>query len=123
MSTHTAVRSADAFMFHRDAETMPRDALAGQQTIRLRRTLERAYADVPHYRKAFDRVGVKPADFKVLADIARFPFTMKTDLRDNYPFGMFAVPRDQLVRADAARPPPNISQGRHPPAPRESPSS
>jgi phenylacetate-CoA ligase len=102
MSTHTAVRGADVFMFHRDAETMPRDALAAHQTIRLRRMLECAYADVPHYRKAFDRAGVKPGDFKVLADIVRFPFTMKTDLRDNYPFGMFAVPRDQLVRLHAS---------------------
>jgi len=69
---------------------------------RLRSTLARAYENVPHYRRAFDRAGVRPDDCKALADLARFPFTVKTDLRDNYPFGMFAVPRTDVVRIHAS---------------------
>src|SRR5262249_2892138 len=80
---------------------MPREALAALQARRVRDTLERAYA-VPHYRQKFDGAGVRPADFKSLADIARFPFTLKADLRDNYPFGMFAVPREKLLRLHAS---------------------
>jgi phenylacetate-CoA ligase len=102
MSTQTAMRDADVFMFDPDAETMPREALSALQTSRLRQTLERAYADVPHYRKKFDVAGVTPDAFKSIADITRFPLTLKTDLRDNYPFGMFAVPREQLRRLHAS---------------------
>ena len=61
-----------------------------------------AYDHVAHYEKAFDSVGVHPSDFKGLADLAKFPFTVKTDLRDNYPFGMFAVPREKLVHVHAS---------------------
>jgi phenylacetate-CoA ligase len=81
---------------------MPREALRALQASRLRRTLERAYAAVPHYRRKFDAAGVKPGDLDTLADIVRFPFTLKTDLRDNYPFGMFAVPREELLRLHAS---------------------
>ena len=88
-------------MFDRHAETMPREVLAALQTRRLKQTLERAYANVAHYRK-FDAAGVRPRDFKSLADITRFPFTLKSDLRDNYPFGMFAVPRESLLRLHAS---------------------
>jgi phenylacetate-CoA ligase len=102
MSTQTARRDADVFMFDRDAETMPREALSALQTSRVRQTLQRAYADVPHYRKKFDAAGVTPGAFKSLADITRFPFTLKADLRDNYPFGMFAVPRAKLLRVHAS---------------------
>jgi phenylacetate-CoA ligase len=102
MSMQTAARDPDVFMFDPDAETMPREALTTLQTARLRETLERAYANVAHYRRKFDAAGVKPGDLKALADIARFPFTMKTDLRDNYPFGMFAVPRESLLRVHAS---------------------
>ena len=56
----------------------------------------------PHYWKKFDAAGVHPDDLKSLADLARFPFTTKADLRDNYPFGMFAVPREQIVRVHAS---------------------
>ncbi len=94
--------SADAFMFDRDAETMPRDQLAALQLGRLRQTLERAYAKVPHYRKKFDAARVRPGDLKSLADIVKFPFTMKTDLRDNYPFGLFTVPRQEVLRLHAS---------------------
>ncbi|WP_041801349.1 phenylacetate--CoA ligase family protein [Rhodopseudomonas palustris] len=90
------------FMFDRAAETMPRGQLAALQLERLKKTLERAYRAVPHYRAKFDEAGVAPDDLKSLADIVRFPFTQKTDLRDNYPFGMFAVPREQMLRIHAS---------------------
>ena len=102
MSTQTATQASGTFMFDPDAETMPREALTALQTARLKQTLERAYANVPHYRKKFDAAGVGPSDCKALSDIVRFPFTLKTDLRDNYPFGMFAVPREQLLRVHAS---------------------
>ena len=79
-------------------ETASRDEIAALQLERLRSTLQRAYEKVPHYRKSFDAKGVKPGDLKELADLARFPFTVKDDLRANYPFGMLAVPREQLAR-------------------------
>jgi phenylacetate-CoA ligase len=69
---------------------------------RLRWTLQRAYDNVPHYRKSFDAHGVKPGDLKELSDLARFPFTVKDDLRANYPYGMLAVPREQLARVHAS---------------------
>ena len=72
------------------------------QLQRLRWTLQHAYDHVPHYRRAFDAKGVHPSDCRTLADLAKFPFTSKADLRDNYPFGMFAVPRDQVVRVHAS---------------------
>jgi phenylacetate-CoA ligase len=78
------------------------DALHGLQLDRLQQTLRRAYQHVPHYRAAFDKAGVHPDDIHDLADLTRFPFTSKTDLRDNYPFGMFAVPREQVVRIHAS---------------------
>ena len=65
-------------------------------------TLRHAYTNVPHYRAAFDRAGVHPDDFRDLPDLAKFPFTTKQDLRANYPFGMFAVPREKLVRVHAS---------------------
>jgi phenylacetate-CoA ligase len=92
----------DVFMFDRDAETMPRIVLAELQTVRLRQTLEYAYANVAQHRRKFDAAGVKPGDCRSLADIARFPFTQKSDLRDAYPFGMFAVPRADLLRVHAS---------------------
>jgi len=78
------------------------DELQALQVQRLRSTLEHAYTHVPHYRAAFDARGVHPGDCKTLADLARFPFTTKKDLRDHYPFGMFAVPREQVVRVHAS---------------------
>jgi phenylacetate-CoA ligase len=72
------------------------------QLERLRGTLTRAYEQVPHYRRAFDDAGVHPDQVEDLADLARFPFTTKGDLRDNYPFGMFAVPRTQVARVHAS---------------------
>ena len=83
-------------------ETASRDEIQALQLKRLKWTLEHAYNNVPHYKAAFDAKGVHPSDFKTLADIAKFPFTMKKDLRDNYPFGLFAVPRAQIVRLHAS---------------------
>ncbi|MEG1735962.1 MAG: AMP-binding protein, partial [Comamonas sp.] len=83
-------------------ETASRDEIETLQLQRLRWTLQHAYDHVPHYRQAFDAAGVHPADLKSLQDIARFPFTTKKDLRDNYPFGMFAVPRKQVARVHAS---------------------
>ncbi|MEZ5621077.1 MAG: phenylacetate--CoA ligase PaaK [Burkholderiaceae bacterium] len=83
-------------------ETASRDELQALQLQRLQATLHHAYAKVPHYKAAFDARGVHPSDCKTLADLAKFPFTTKKDLRDHYPFGMFAVPREQVVRVHAS---------------------
>jgi len=85
-----------------EAERASRDEIMALQTKRLAWSLKHAYDNVAHYRKAFDGAGVHPTDFRELSDLARFPFTVKTDLRDNYPFNMFAVPREQLVRVHAS---------------------
>ena len=83
-------------------ETASRDEIQALQLERMRWSLARAYGNVAHYRRKFDEAGVHPDDLKVLSDLAKFPFTVKTDLRDNYPFGMFAVPREQVVRIHAS---------------------
>jgi phenylacetate-CoA ligase len=102
MSAQTAGADTLPYMFDRNAETMPRSDLNALQLSRLKTTVERAYNKVPHYKRKFDAAGIKPSDLKSLADLARFPFTVKADLRDNYPFGMFAVPREQLLRLHAS---------------------
>ncbi|KFK85102.1 phenylacetate--CoA ligase [Streptomyces sp. JS01] len=84
------------------AERLGRGELEALQLQRLRSTLRHAYDNVPFYRDAFDRAGLKPEDCRTLADLARFPFTAKTDLRDNYPFGMFAVPEPEVRRIHAS---------------------
>jgi phenylacetate-CoA ligase len=78
------------------------DELRALQLDRLRWSLGHAYRSVPHYRAAFDAAGVHPDDCKELADLGRFPLTSKADLRDNYPFGLFAVPREQVSRVHAS---------------------
>ena len=78
------------------------DELRALQLKRLRATLQHAYANSPVYRAKFDAAGVHPDDLRTLADLAKFPFTTKADLRDNYPFGLFAVPREQVVRVHAS---------------------
>ena len=83
-------------------ERASRDEIARLQLDRMRWSLGHAYRNVPHYRKAFDAAGVRPDDLKSLEDLAKFPFTSKADLRENYPFGMFAVPREQVVRVHAS---------------------
>jgi phenylacetate-CoA ligase len=84
------------------AERLSVDELRAQQLERLRWSLRHAYDNVPHYRRAFDAAGVHPEDCTELADLARFPTTSKADLRDNYPFGMFAVPQEQVRRVHAS---------------------
>lgn len=83
-------------------ETASLDELRSLQTERLRATLQHAYANVAHYRHAWDAAGVHPDDVRELADLAKLPFTTKHDLRENYPFGMFAVPREQVARVHAS---------------------
>jgi phenylacetate-CoA ligase len=97
-----AKAATDGYMFAPEIETMPGDKLAALQLERLKKTLRHAYDHVPHYKKSFDAAGVMPDDLKGLEDLVRFPFTVKDDLRDNYPFGMFAVPRTQVMRVHAS---------------------
>lgn len=83
-------------------ELASRDELQSLQLQRMRWSLQHAYDNVAHYRASFDAAGVHPADLKLLADLAKFPFTGKQDLRANYPFGMFAVPINQVARVHAS---------------------
>lgn len=85
-----------------DQETLPREALQELQLRRLRTTVERCYQTVKYYREAMDELGVKPRHIQSLADLRLLPFTKKENLRENYPFGMFAVPTDQVVRIHAS---------------------
>ncbi len=89
-------------IFNIEFETLPREALEAIQLRRLQETVERVYATVPFYRRKFDEVGVSPGDIQTLQDLRRLPFTTKQDLRDNYPYGMFAVPMDNVVRIHAS---------------------
>lgn len=89
-------------IYDMDYETLPREALEAIQLRRLQTTLQRVYATVPFYRKRFDEVGFKPSDLKRLEDLRRVPFTTKQDLRDNYPYGLFAVPMENVVRIHAS---------------------
>ncbi|MGE0416711.1 MAG: phenylacetate--CoA ligase PaaK [Acetobacteraceae bacterium] len=83
-------------------ETASRDEIVAVQVQRIGWTLRHAYTNVPHYRAAFDAAGVHPDEFRRLEDLAKFPFTSKQDLRANYPFGMFAVPREKIARIHAS---------------------
>src|SRR5688572_9704632 len=83
-------------------EIASRDEITDLQTRRLQWSLRHAYENVPHYRRKLDAHGVHPDDLRSLADLRRFPFTTKEDLRENYPFGMFAVPRERVVRIHAS---------------------
>ena len=83
-------------------EKASRDEISALQLTRMQATLRRAYINVAHYRKAFDAKGIHPSDLKQLSDLSKFPFTVKADLRDNYPFGLLAVPRAQVARIHAS---------------------
>ncbi len=83
-------------------EIASRDEIGALQLERMKKTLAHAYENVPFYKAKFDEAGVHPSDLKSLSDLSKFPFTVKTDLRDNYPFGMFAVPREDVVRIHAS---------------------
>ena len=89
-------------IYNIEYETMPREALESIQLRRLQETLSRVFATVPFYRSKFLEAGLKPGNIQTLADLAHLPFTNKQDLRDNYPFGMFAVPMDNVVRIHAS---------------------
>ena len=89
-------------IYNEEFETMPREALESIQLRRLQATVARVYNATPFYRRRFDEAGVAPADIRSLSDLQKLPFTTKADLRDNYPFGMFAVPMDNVTRIHAS---------------------
>lgn len=89
-------------LFNIKQETLPREELEAMQLRRLRDLCNRVYANVPFYRKRFDEIGISPADVTSLADLRLLPFTEKQDLRNHYPYGLFAVPRDNIVRLHAS---------------------
>ncbi|HEX9590517.1 MAG TPA: phenylacetate--CoA ligase, partial [Bradyrhizobium sp.] len=101
-STNLQSTSSDYRAEMDQAERASRDEIIALQTRRMAWTLAHAYDNVAHYRKAFDKAGVTPQDFRQLSDLSQFPFTAKADLRQNYPFGLFAVPREKLVRIHAS---------------------
>ncbi len=100
-TTKTRLRAAAADELDA-AERMSRDELEALQLARLQETVRHAYANVPHYTRTFDAAGVHPDDIRSLADVQKLPFTTKADLRENYPFGMFAVPRERVARIHAS---------------------
>ncbi len=89
-------------IFDIDFETMPREGLEAIQLRRLQNTLQRVYATVPFYRRQFETAGITPKNIRTLDDLQNIPFTTKQDLRDNYPYNMFAVPMEQVVRIHAS---------------------
>lgn len=89
-------------IYNEEFETLPREALEALQLKRLRQVTERLYHNVGFYKKSFDKAGVTPASIKTLDDLKHFPFTTKQDLRDNYPFGLFAAPMSSVVRLHAS---------------------
>ena len=88
--------------YYSEAETASREQLREKQSERLIATVKRCYENVPFYKAKFDEIGLKPEDIKSIDDITKIPFTVKQDLRDNYPFGLFAVPKEQLTRIHAS---------------------
>ncbi len=102
MTDQSAPRDATAFLFDPAAETMSRESLRALQLARLKEMVGRAHARVPHYRRSLDLAGIRPDAIRTLDDLERLPFTAKSDLRDNYPFGMFAEPRENLIRLHAS---------------------
>ena len=88
--------------FNEEFETLPRAALEALQLKRLQATVARVYANVPFYKQSFDAAGIKPEDIKSLADLQRLPFTTKQNMRDSYPYGLFAAPMEEIVRIHAS---------------------
>ena len=88
--------------YEREIECAPREVLHWMQSLRLQEMVQRCYNNVPFYKKKFDEIGLLPGDIKSIDDITKLPFTEKNDLRDNYPFGLFAVPKEDLVRIHAS---------------------
>ncbi len=91
-----------ASYFNEEFETLPRPALEALQLKRLRDVLERVYTSVPFYRLSFDKAGIRPSDVNSLQDLQRLPFTTKQDMRDSYPYGLFAAPMEEIVRIHAS---------------------
>lgn len=89
-------------IWNKDIETMPREKLEELQLMRLQETVNRVYENVKPYREKMDKAGIKPDDIKTLDDLSKLPFTVKQDLRDNYPYGMFAVPMEQVTEIHAS---------------------
>lgn len=88
--------------YNESIETASRDKLAALQSERLVKTVKRVYDNVPAYRKKMDDIGLKPEDIKSVDDLSKLPFTYKQDLRDNYPYGLFACPMRDVVRIHAS---------------------
>ncbi len=88
--------------WNKSAETMPRDKLEKLQGEKLKKLANYVYEKVDFYHKKFDEMGIKPSDIKSAEDIAKLPLTYKTDLRDHYPFGLNAVPMDEIIRIHAS---------------------
>lgn len=88
--------------FNEEFETLPRQAIEALQLKRLQSVLERVYANVPFYRESFDKAGVRPGDVRSLEDLQRLPFTTKQDMRNSYPYGLFAAPMEEIVRIHAS---------------------
>ncbi|HEU0264738.1 MAG TPA: phenylacetate--CoA ligase, partial [Geobacterales bacterium] len=88
--------------YNEEFETLPRPALEALQLKRLHSMVERVYHKVPFYRASLDRAGIKPSDIRHLSDLARLPFTLKQDMRDSYPYGLFAAPMEDIVRIHAS---------------------
>ena len=88
--------------YNPEIECADRQTMRAIQNERLKDAVKRVYENVPFYKKKFDEMGIKPSDIETIDDISKLPFTLKTDLRDNYPFGLFAVPRGELVRIHAS---------------------
>ncbi|HET7239171.1 MAG TPA: phenylacetate--CoA ligase [Terrimicrobiaceae bacterium] len=91
-----------ASYFNEEFETLPRPALEALQLKRLQQVLHRVYRNVPFYEESFDNAGISPTDIKSLADLRRLPFTTKQDMRDSYPYGLFAAPMEEIVRIHAS---------------------
>ncbi|MDD5712598.1 MAG: phenylacetate--CoA ligase, partial [Smithellaceae bacterium] len=89
-------------IYNEEFETLPKEAIEALQLRRLKQVLERVYHTVGFYRRSFDETGVHPDDIRSVADLQKIPFTTKQDLRDNYPFGLFAVPMSSIVRLHAS---------------------
>ena len=89
-------------IWNESIECMDRESLRKIQSIRLKKTVERVYHDTPFYRKKMQELGITPDDINSIDDIVKLPFTTKYDLRDNYPFGLCAVPMSQIVRIHAS---------------------
>ena len=89
-------------IYNPEIECASRDYLKAIQSARLIKMVKNAYENVPFYKQKLDEIGLKPEDIKSIDDITKLPFTVKTDLRDNYSFGLFAVPKSELVRIHAS---------------------